>query len=344
MNKLFSILLLLSILGCSDVNYPDIDSINQNESFVQPKHFPELPCPKDNQLTKEKIELGRMLFYEKLLSKDSSIASCSHCMKQEHAFCDNTPVSLGYNNLPEFRNTMSLNNVAYRKSLFWDGRGSAIESPAYRSIWLPMILAADTNEVVKRLENHPKYPAMFVKAFGKDAKISAHLASKAIACFVRTLVSGNSKYDKYLQGNKNALNDSEKRGMDLFFSDRTNCSKCHSGLFFTDGSFHNTGINTHYFDRGRFLITNIDEDRGKFITPTLRNIEVNAPYMHDGSIATLSDVLEHYNDGGKPFINKDTLMKKMLLSNAEKADLIAFLKTLTDWEFINNPKLSDPNK
>ncbi len=333
------ILLMIFIISCSETNSPH----KTEEPFlVIPEHFPELPIPADNPITREKVELGRMLFYEKLLSNDKTIPSCSHCMKQEHAFSDNTPVSLGNKNLPESRNTMSLANVAYREKLFWDGRGKAIEAPAYRSMFLPRILGADTNEIVKRLESHPTYPLLFKKAFGTNAKPSAYLISKAIACFVRTLISGNSRYDKYLRGDSNALNISEKRGMQLFFSERTNCSKCHSGLFFTDLDFHNTGITTHYFDRGRYLITGENKDRGKFITPTLRNIEVTAPYMHDGSFPTLEKVIEHYNQGGKPFINKDTLIKPLGLTSEEIKDLIAFLKSLTDWEFIHNKKFSNP--
>jgi cytochrome c peroxidase len=253
-------------------------------------------------------------------------------MKQEYSFSDKTRISHGVDCEPETRNTMVLVNVAYRKNLFWDGRGSAIESPAYRSLWLPQILGADTNEIVKRLIAHPKYPMMFKKAFGNDAKPSAYLISKAIATFVRVLISGNSSFDRYIRGDLNALSDAQKRGVNLFFSDRTNCSKCHSGIFFTDNNFHATGASSHYFDWG------------KFITPQLRNVEVTAPYMHEGILPTLESVIDHYNAGGRfnSLFNKDTLIKPLGLSQQEKSDIIEFLKSLTDREFLNNPAFANP--
>ncbi|MCX7735813.1 MAG: hypothetical protein N2319_03775 [Candidatus Kapabacteria bacterium] len=327
------------ILGCSE----NVIENKKNEALlVIPEGFPPVPFPEDNPYNEAKAELGRMLFYEKRLSRNDLIPSCSHCMKQANGFSDCTPISLGYGNEPEFRNTMALSNVAYRKALFWDGRGKRIEQPAYRSLFLPYILNGDTNEIEQKLKADPIYPALFKKAFGDSAEPKAYLIGRAIATFVRTLISGNSAYDRYLRGDKKAMNESQIRGMNLFFSDRVNCSKCHSGFMFTDESFHNTGIVTHYFDRGRYYITNELSDIGKFITPTLRNVEVNAPYMHNGEISTLEEVIEHYNSGGKEFINKDTLMKPLNLSQQEKQDLLNFLKALTDWEFINNPKFSNP--
>jgi len=335
-------LLAVVSISCSE-NSPTI--IDEKVDYTKvPPHFPPIPFPVNNPYTREKVELGRYLFYEKLLSKDENLKSCSHCMMQEHGFSDGREVSIGYGSEPQFRNTMSLSNVAYRTQLFWDGRGGSIESPAYRSISLIYILGSDTNVVNKRLSEHPKYPEMFRKAFGDSAKPSSYLASLAIATFVRTFISGNSAYDRYFLGDSSALTDEQKQGKDLFFSDRTNCSKCHAGFMFTDGKYHNTGTTTHYFDRGRYWITWNNNDRGKFITPTLRNVEVNAPYMHDGLKRKLEDVIENYNIGGKSWFTKDTLMKKMNLTPAEKKSIIAFLKSLTDWEFINNPRFKDPNK
>jgi len=308
---IFSIVLVsfFSFCGCDSSSDSTPETENRDYDKVPP-HFPPIPFPESNPYSPEKVELGRMLFYEKLLSKDSTIASCSHCMKQDHAFGDCTPVSYGLNQEPETRNTMSLQNAAYRTAYFWDGRGAAIESPAYRSLYLPVILGSDTNEIKQRLMNTPPYPEMFRKAFGDDAEPDAYLIAKAIATFVRTLVSGNSRYDKYLLGDKTALNQSELNGMELFFNtSKTNCSICHSGLFFTDLKFHNTGTTSHYFDRGRYYITKDDKDRGKFITPTLRNVEVTAPYTHDGEYNTLLELLNNYNIGGRAWENKATLMK-----------------------------------
>lgn len=309
-----------------------------------PEHFPPAPFPTDNPYTKEKAELGRWLFYEKLLSRDSTM-SCGHCMKQEHAFSHGgVKFSKGFNREPEMRNTMSLMNSVYRNKLFWDGRGKRIEQPAYRSIFLPKIFASDTNEINVRLQNHERYPKMFERAFGPGVKPSVHLAAMAISTFVRTFISGNSPYDRYIQGDKNALTAEQIEGMNLFFSDRTNCSKCHAGINFTNLDFHNTGTTTHYFDRGRFYITNEFTDRGRFITPTLRNVEVTYPYTHNAEFDTLEEVIENYNIGGQKFINKDTLIKPLNLSFAEKKALVAFLKALTDREFLENPIFSDPHK
>ena len=347
------ILMLVLAVGCSEelvrqnpVNKPPDNNITLPEDGPDvPPGFPPIPFPADNPYSKVKAELGRKLYYERLLSKDSTIASCSHCFKQQNGFTDNVPVSLGFNQIPEFRNTMSHANVAYRDTnmIFWDGRGKRVESPALRSIFLPMVLGADTNEIQKRLENHPEYPELFRKAFGINAKPQAYLIAKAIATFVRTLVSGNSRYDKYIRGDSYALNASEKRGMDLFNSERTRCSVCHSGIFFTDMKFHNTGIVSHYFDLGRYVITGKAEDWGRFLTPSLRNVELSAPYMHNGELFTLEEILHHYNNGGKAFITKDTLMRPLNLTSTDIADLIAFLKSLTDYEFINNKKFSKPD-
>ncbi len=345
-SKLSILLILVISLGflvsCSDTGNKTEPDKDENY-LVVPGHFPPVPQPEDNPITKEKVKLGRMLFYEKLLSRNKEIPSCSHCMSQQHAFSDDQAISKGIDNEPEPRNAMSLVNAAYRDKLFWDGRGSAIESPAYRSIWLPMILDADTNEVQKRLENHPEYPRLFKEAFGEDAKPTAYLASKAIASFVRTFISGNSTYDRYINGDSSALSDSQLRGKELFFSERTQCATCHSGIFFTDLKFHNTGTTTHYFDKGRFYITDKVLDWGKFITPTLRNVEVSGPYMHNGELETLEDVIDHYSRGGYEFYTKSPLMDSLNFTDQEKDDLIAFLKSLTDHEFLNNPKFSNPH-
>ncbi len=338
----FALLIVFSfiyLLSCSETS--NQLSENQKDYSIPPSGFPPIPFPQDNPYSKEKFELGRRLFYEKLLVRDSSFKSCSHCLKQANNFQDNVPVSFGIDNYPEYRNTMSLTNVAYFDKIFWDGRGNRIEPVAYRSIFLPYIFGIDTNELQKRLENHSLYPILFKQAFGENSRPSAFLVAQAIATFVRCLVSGNSAYDRFIRGDSNALTPSQKRGMQLFFSERTRCSVCHSGFLFTDLQFHNTGTTTHYFDRGRYYVTKKYEDRSKFLTPSLRNVEVSAPYMHDGTYSTLEDVIEHYNRGGYPFFAKDTLMRPLSLSPQEKIDLINFLKSLTDFDFLNNPDFNE---
>ena len=333
---------LILIISCSH-NSSDKLPEQYDDYLTLPSHFPEAQFPKDNPYSKEKAELGRYLFYEPLLVNDTSFPACSHCMKQEYAFSNNKMFSRGSNGLSENRNNMTLINAIYRDKLFWDGRGKRIEGPAYRSLWMPGIFNSDTNEIVRRLEQTKLYPNLFKRAFGENTKISAYLVSRAIATFVRTLVSGNSKYDKYLNGDKTALNNQELQGMKLFFSEQTRCSVCHSGIFFTDLLPHNTGVTTHYFDKGHYDVTGKREHRGTFITPTLRNVEKTAPYMHDGALATLEDVMDHYNRGGKYFSLKDTLMRPLNLNSQELNSIISFLKTLTDTEFLSNPKYSNPH-
>lgn len=341
LTNIFLLFLFGLLIGCRE-NVSYVQPSTTKDYSVPPPGFPPIPFPADNPYSLAKFELGRRLFYEKILVKDSSFKSCSHCLKQAHNFQDNQPNSLGHDKLPEFRNTMSLTNVAYYDKIFWDGRGKSIEQPAYRSLFLPYIFGLDTNELLKRLRKHPLYPKLFKEAFGPEVEPTAYLTSLAISTFVRCLVSGNSPYDKYIRGDTNALTESQKRGMKLFFSERARCSVCHSGFLFTDLKPHNTGTTTHYFDFGLEYITKNYADRGKFITPSLRNVEVSAPYMHEGTYSTLEEVIENYNLGGRPFFNKDTLIRPLNLTSQEKIDLVNFLKSLTDWEFLSNPDFSEP--
>ncbi len=342
---IFTILLIAACSeksGTEPVNEQQLVS-KYSEELLVPSHFPPVPFPDNNPYNAAKAELGRYLFYEPLLSKDGSIASCSHCMQQNASFANNKDIPSGYGKQMESRNSMPLVNAAYRDKLMWDGRGTKIENNAYRSIFLSYIFGADTNEVNERLKRHSFYPKMFKEAFGENTVPSSFLAGQAIATFVRTLVSGNSKYDKYINGNESALNESEKRGMELFFSERTRCSVCHSGIMFTDLDFHNTGTTTHYFDKGRYNVTKDWQDKGKFITPTLRNVEVTYPYLHNGEYWTLEELIHNYDIGGRDWFNKDTLMRPLYLSSVEKEDLINFLKSLTDTEFLRSSKFSNPH-
>ncbi len=340
-NLFYLVIISLVLFSCKEQTVqPPI--ILDKEYNIAPVGFPPIPFPVDNPYSKEKFILGRMLFYEKMLSKDSSIRSCSHCMKQKSGFTDNVPLSFGFGDQPQPRNGMPVTNSAYRKQIFWDGRANRIEAPAYRSIFLPQVFGSDTNVINKRLQTNPLYSELFNKAFGSEAVPGCYLASLAISTFVRCLVSGTSPYDEYVNGNIYALSDIQKRGMKLFFSSRTNCSKCHSGFLFTDEKFHNTGVVTHYFDFGRWYVTGDYADRGKFLTPSLRNVEVTGPYMHNAELKTLEAILEHYNRGGRPFINKDTILKPLNLTIDEQNEIVAFLKSLTDRKFINNSDFANP--
>lgn len=306
-----------------------------------PKGFPEVPAPVDNSLTSEKIELGRLLFYDKQLSKDRSVA-CVDCHKQNLAFTDGLPVSKGVGGEIGGRNSPTIVNTAYLPLLFLDGRAHSLEEQIKGALFSPIEMYADESTVNTRLQADEAYQKRFKNVFGNDSVPNAELAVKAIASFVRTVLSGNSKYDRYTHGETSALNESEKAGMTLFFSEKTQCSSCHQGFNFTDNLFHSTGLYVHYYDKGRALVTHKPEDEGTFKTPSLRNIELTTPYMHDGSVTTLEKVLEHYNHGGKAFKNKDKRIVPLNLSEKEKSDLIAFLRCLTDNELIVKTEYSKP--
>jgi cytochrome c peroxidase len=308
-----------------------------------PAHFPAIPHPADNPLTKEKIDLGRYLFYEKILSVDSTLC-CESCHNRQAFFSTRgTQLSFGYKGDQTLRNCISLCNVAYRDTLTWDGLvtgDNGVEVIALAVFSIPVEFHNDSAEVTRRLVNNPKYIDLFKKAFNRLP--NAYDASYAIAAFIRTFVTGNSRYDQYLLGNKSALSAQEKQGMDLFNSDRTKCSVCHSGLFFTDNNFHNTGTSTHYFDRGRFYVTNDYRDRNKFRTPSLRNVAQTYPYLHNGDYSSLEEIVANYVKGGNYFISKDTIIKPLDLNQTEINSLIAFLKTLTDSSFLSNTFYDKP--
>lgn len=344
MKKIFTLLFLLVIVaGCQNTTVEDPPEGYTLEDYTKvASHFDPIPVPDYNELTLEKVKLGRYLFYEKRLSADSSIA-CESCHYQRFAFADSGPeTSTGANGEAEFRNTMGLFNTAYYPILFWDGHGDKIESPAYRGLWLPMIFASDTNEVFERLKNDPMYPPMFEAAFGPDYKINGPEIAHAIASFVRTIVSDRSPYDKFVQGQTTAMTPQQVQGMNLFFSDTVNCAECHSGELFTDNQFHNTGTTTHYFDFGYYYVTGDPNDRGKFKTPTLRNVEITYPYLSTGVYHTLEEVIDNYNRGGYPYYNKSELIVPLNLNARQKADLLAFLIALTDEELITDEKYSNP--
>lgn len=339
---IYYILFLAILVSCSD--NPTLEQ--EKNVFNPPSDYPEAVGLVGITINEHSIALGRMLFYDSILSNGG--ISCGTCHKQEFSFSDGgNLVSNGFEGRQTLRNTPPIINAIYSNIHLWDGsiEGSeALANVAFRVILLPNEFNADTNEIKSRLNNHKSYPQLFKNAFGNNSEIDARQATRAIAAFMATLISDKSPYDKYRRGNKEAMNESQIRGMDLFFSDRIKCSSCHSGVLFTDNQFHSTGLNTHYFDRGRFEFTGLDNDRGRFKTPTLRNIAVTFPYMHDGEIYSLRSVLEHYNKGGFHFINKDSRIVPLGLSRSDIDDLENFLNALTDESFLNNPAFSPIKK
>jgi len=326
----------LILYSCNVDNplYEDDDMLNIPAGFS----YPEIPA--DNMLTAEKISLGKKLFYDKALSTDYSI-SCASCHKQEFAFGDDVAISEGVEGRLGFRNSPSLANIAYAPVMLKDGGNPSLETQPY--VPLETHFEMDFNMVllVERLKNDPVYVQEFKTVFGKD--IDPFGITRALAAFERTLISGNSNYDQYqFQNNKAALNASEINGMNLFFSDELNCASCHGGFLFTDNTFQNNGYFDDYTaDSGRARITWLHDDVGLFRVPSLRNIALTAPYMHDGSVATLSELIDRYMLGGSGHENQSEKIRQFNLTLTEKNDLINFLHALTDETFITNPEFKD---
>ncbi|MBC7553168.1 MAG: cytochrome-c peroxidase [Taibaiella sp.] len=307
----------------------------------------DMPHPADNPLTVEGIALGRMLFYEKMISNDKSM-SCASCHKQANAFDDPRPFSQGTNGVFGDRNAMALVNMGWDRHFFWDGRRSSLEGQAHDPVTNPIEMANTWTEVVTRLQNSSTYPDLFFKAFGTNT-VDSSLTMKAIAQFERTLVSFNSKFDKYHhQGDTTVFTQQEKNGLNIF-AGKGMCNNCHlMNTLLTDRDLKNNGLDVNPADAGLMKFTGNANDRGKFKVPTLRNIEVSAPYMHDSRFGTLEDVVNFYSSGVKQSSpNIDEHMPDfgsgLNLTAQEKADLIAFLKTLTDQTFLTNPKFSNPH-
>lgn len=293
-----------------------------------------LPVPHYNPLTTDKVELGRELFFDKRLSRDQSL-SCATCHLPEKAFTDGRAVSVGIDGALGRRNAPSLLNGAYLRSMFRDGRAKSLEEQALQPITNPAELDNTHEEVVRRLGADKSYRILFERAFG-SSEVTIERTAEAIACFERTLLSANSNYDRYLvSGVRNALSDSALRGLELVRG-KAGCQMCHEHSRLTDDRFHNTGVSwgQQPLDLGRHEVTGWESDTGKFKTPSLRDVEHTAPYMHDGSIETLEEVVEFYNEGGRPNPYLDPAIKPLDLSDQEKQDLVAFLRSLsgTNWQ------------
>lgn len=309
------------------------------QGFVAPDNFPP-PVYQftNNQVTEAGFILGRQLFYDPLLSIDSTI-SCGSCHAQVHGFADHgVRFSTGIFGRQGGRNSPAMANLAWNPSFMWDGGINHIEI-------MPLAPITDANEmgetlanVVTKLSETEHYPKLFKNAFGNE-KVESRGLFLALAQFMGSMVSSNSKYDKYIR-NETQFTDSETKGLALF---RQHCESCHQEPLFTDYSFRNNGIGVTENDSGRYRITRADNDRGKFRVPSLRNVDLTYPYMHDGSIYSLEDVLDNYSSGFAPSATLDPSLKNGIpLSSEEKQQIIAFLKTLTDFTFIADSRFSEP--
>ncbi len=300
-----------------------------------PESFPIMEIPEDNPMTVEGIDLGKRLFFDPILSIDSTVA-CASCHTPSAGFSDVVAFSNGVAGVTA-RNSMPIINAGWMKTLFWDGRAVSLEDQAHQPVVNGVEMGENWDHVVEKLQRHPDYPDLFGAAFGTK-EVTADLATKAIAQYERTLISSNSRYDQF-QAGANTLTGEEERGMNLFFSERADCFHCHGTALFTDNRYHNNGLDEFYDDdAGLAEITQKPFDVGKFKTPTLRNIELTAPYMHDGRFETLEEVIEFYDSGNKPSANIDPLIgpnRRLNLTDEEKASLVAFLRALTDVEFLS---------
>ena len=310
-----------------------------------PLGLPVVQWPEDNPYSAAKVELGKLLYFDKRLSSDGSV-SCASCHSTEKAFTDGEPSSTGIGGQKGGRSAPTVINRAYSTQQFWDGRAASLEEQAKGPIANPIEMTSEKNAdaahaaVVKRLRGVPGYVQRFEKVFGTK-EFTIDDVAKAVATFERTVYSGNAPYDRYNAGEKKAMTAAQIRGMDVFFN-KAACDSCHLGFNFTDGSYVNIGIGMDKPkpDLGRFLVTGKDEDKGAFKTPTLREVEHHSPYMHDGSLKTLEEVVEHYNKGGIKNPHLDQRMKPLKLSKEGKSDLVAFLKALSGegWQQIKAPE------
>ncbi len=294
-------------------------------------------APADNPLTEAAASLGRRLFYDPVLSRDRTV-SCANCHQQRYGFSDPARVSEGVRGQTGERNAPHLANLAWvRAGLFWDGRAATLEEQVLQPISNPVEMDLDVERAVTRLADDPQYVQAFEAAFGVRPD-EEHLA-RALASFVRALVSTSSPYDRYLAGDSEALGASATRGLRLFFGERAECFHCHSEGTLTNDGYFNNGVFEEGGDIGRQELTGRSGDLGKFRVPSLRNVAVTAPYMHDGSLATLEDVVDHYADGGSGHPSTDVQIHPLVLTAEERADIVAFLESLTDREFLSAPEL-----
>jgi cytochrome c peroxidase len=310
--------------------------------FEVPKGWPQPKYDfKKNPLTEESFQLGRHLFYDPILSRDNTI-SCSSCHLQQTGFTHvDHQLSHGIEGKIGTRNSLALINLAWNKDFMWDGGVNNLEVQAINPITSPTEMDEKLENVVAKLQNSPKYRTLFTKAYGDD-KVTSQRLLKALAQFTVMLKSYNSKYDKVMRKEEN-FTQQEQRGYDLF---KTNCATCHKEPLFADDRFEKNGLalDETLNDLGRIKITGKTEDKMRFKIPTLRNIQFTFPYMHDGRLKTLTEVIKHYNSLGNDKSLPKELAKPMNLSDKDRVDLVAFLQTLTDKEFLFDKRFGFPKE
>lgn len=348
---------IVILWGCSKDEPTTQNSFNNPSYTLEYGGLPEPEQPADNPLTVEGVKLGRMLFYETALSGDGT-QSCASCHRQANAFTDTARLSTGIRGMLGKRQAMAVFNMLWNKNeFFWDGRAHLLRDQAILPIQDELEMDETLDNVVSKLSAMTTYTEQFNKAFG-SSEINPVRISLALEQFMNSIVSYQSKYDDYLAG-KQSLTPEEERGRKLFFTEYNSffpnesgadCAHCHGGANFSTGRYANNGLDSSidFTDLGRENVTGNVNDRAAFKVTSLRNIELTPPYMHDGRFATLEEVINHYDHGlkGSPSLDpalQSTRGTGLMLDAQEKSDLIAFLKTLTDYKLINDPRYSDPN-
>ncbi len=341
---LLYLVIILSFFSCREKIVTDnlIDNHTHTHSDLSTIGFPKMPIPIDNETTEEGIAVGRRLFYDPILSGDET-QSCASCHQQSKAFSDSKQFSVGIDGIAGRFNASAIINPGWQSSVFWDGRAASLEEQAVNPVENPIEMHLSWANAIIRLNSHESYPSEFKDAFG-TSHITKQLVTKAIAQFERTLISNESKFDKFQRG-EGELTPLELAGYNLFLSEKAECFHCHGRPLFTDDDLHNNGLDEEP-DDGYYLVSNYNPDKGHFRTPTLRNIEFTAPYMHDGRFATLEEVIDFYSDSIKTSSTVDPLMPNdnggFHWTELEKQQLVSFLKTLSDTTYLTNPKFGNP--
>lgn len=347
--------IMICLTSCNEDPAEDEIPLDTTAYIFDSGPFPMPEIPVDNPLTEAKVQLGRMLFYDPILS-EGEIQACADCHLQADAFDDIRQFSLGVDELAGARNAMSIVNMAWNTNgFFWDGRAETLREQSLLPIQDPLEMNESLEDAVSKLQNQATYRDQFSSAYGSSI-VSSEKISLALEQFMMTIVSYNSKYDKVVAG-LDQFTDSEQRGHDLYFSEYNpafpessgaDCAHCHGGFNFENDRYMNNGLDAGNFDDlGRFLVTGSNADRGRFKVPTLRNIALTAPYMHDGRMNTLEEVIDHYDNGIQISNSLNpallaTTYTGLMLTDQDKTDIVNFLHTLTDETITQNSEFSSP--
>ncbi len=356
---LSALFITLTFFSCADDPAMEFVQLDETPYVLTYGHFPEPDLPTDNPLTQQGVTLGKMLFFETMLSKDGT-QSCASCHRQQDGFSDTTKFSIGVELMPGRRQAMPVFNMAWHSNeFFWDGRAALLRDQSLKPIQDPLEMNETLENVIAKLSSTQMYRDQFTRTFGSD-EITAEKMSLAMEQFMLSIVSNDSKYDAYLKDPiSHPLSASEERGRILFetefnpfFPDQSgaDCAHCHGGFNFENDQYMNNGLDTDltFTDLGREETTNLAEDRAKFKVPSLRNVGVTPPYMHDGRFKTLEEVIDHYNEHIQESSTVDPALLQVIsngglkLTEEDKKDLIAFLHSLTDPTFLNNEEFADP--